>query len=217
MGSANPIPRNPNFSRSIMASFDLSSKFPDLRPIQSLPPLRSIGGCGFMMYGPRDLDADTNSHVRTHWFCLFYMPILALGAYRIAAIRGGWYFLGRVPLTRQATLWNGGLAATVLLVGSILGWTYYTHTPGYLARCKLAEADRLAAAGQPGKAAQLCREVALENLESAPAATEKVKQLLDGPFTQVAPEAAAGLFEVAVELRHYRGAPANLPSAAWRW
>src|SRR5262249_46267255 len=87
---------------------------------------------------------------------------------------------------------------------------YYLHSPGYRARSKFAQADRLAAAGQPGKAAQLCREVAEENLEYATAATEKVAQLLDEPLDQVPPEEAAGVFEVAVEMRQYRGAATNL-------
>src|SRR5262249_49735124 len=113
-------------------------------------------------------------------------------------------------LSRLAKAWNVLFPLCVLaLVGGLGGYSYL-HSPGYLARCKLAEADRLAAAGQPGQAAQLCREVAQENLNFVTAATEKVTQLLDGPLDQVAPEEAAGVFEVAVDLRQHRGAAGNL-------
>src|SRR5262249_44942538 len=117
--------RNPNLHRSIMASFDLRSKFPDLQPLQSMPVVRSSHGCGFMMYGHRDHDPETNTYVRTHCFCLLYLPIVALGAYRLADIPGGWYIFGRVPLSRLAKAWNVLFPLCVLaLVGGLGGYSY---------------------------------------------------------------------------------------------
>src|SRR5262249_46444483 len=81
-----------------MAEFNLEEKFPNLRLIQSPPSLHTINGIGTTIYGARDHDPETGTYVKTHWFCVLFIPVLALGAYRVADAERGWYFIGKEPL-----------------------------------------------------------------------------------------------------------------------
>src|SRR5262245_35537721 len=144
-----------------MADFSLEERFPEMKPINSPPSLWTVNGIGTMAYGARDYDPMTHTYVKTQCLCLVFIPVLALGAYRVAdAPEGGWYFLGKVPLSRLARFWN------FLLLGLIAGgiglffWVRHTSSPEYLARQKLAEGARLAEAKQLGKAAHLYAGVA---------------------------------------------------------
>jgi tetratricopeptide (TPR) repeat protein len=185
-----------------MSEINLEEKFPDLRPIPAPPSLSTINGCGFCIYGARDFDDETHTYVKTYFFCLVYVPILALRAYRVAdAGSGGWFFLGRVSISGLARFWNC-LVITALLAGSIfIGWEIYTRSAGYKAQQKLIEADRLTADGQLGRAARLCREVAAGDTDSAGPAKEKLKDLFDGPVQRATPGQAAETYAVAVELQ----------------
>src|SRR5690348_1539562 len=101
-----------------MSDFDWTERFPDMRPIRTPPGLMRINGIGFAVYGSRDHDADTGTYVTTYCFSFLFLPVFALTAYRIAdAPNGGWYFLGRVPLSRFAKTWN----LVVLLAGLCVG------------------------------------------------------------------------------------------------
>ncbi len=66
-----------------MADINLSDKFPDLQPIESAPSLWLANGCGLTIYGSRDHDSETNTFIKTHVLCVLFVPLLALGAYRI--------------------------------------------------------------------------------------------------------------------------------------
>jgi hypothetical protein len=67
---------------------DLSERFPDLRPIRSVPSLFTVNGIGLTIYGARDRDAETDSYVKTHCFCFVFLPVFSLGAYRVIAAPG---------------------------------------------------------------------------------------------------------------------------------
>lgn len=105
-----------------MASFDeLKSRFPNLRPINGAPVLFRFNGCGFSVYGTRDRDEQTGTYVTTYAFCIVFIPVLALTAYRVAdAPGGGQYYLGREGLSGFAKGWNMLLAAMVGLFGVML-------------------------------------------------------------------------------------------------
>src|SRR5205807_371887 len=82
--------------------------------VRSAPPLFRINGCGFGVYGKRDFDPETGTYVKTYCFCLLFIPVVALSAYRVADASRGWYFLGRVPLSGFARVWNVLLLAVAL-------------------------------------------------------------------------------------------------------
>jgi hypothetical protein len=71
------------------------------------PPLLWLwNGIGFRLCGRRDYDPRTDSFVCIHCFCLCYVPLFALGAYRVSEAGEGWHFLGRVPLALAAKAGN---------------------------------------------------------------------------------------------------------------
>lgn len=98
-----------------MATFEeLKARFPNLRPIQGAPVLFRINGCGFSVVGTRDRDPATGTYLTTYVFCIVFIPVLALTAYRVAdAPGGGQYYLGREDLSGFAKGWNMLLAAMV--------------------------------------------------------------------------------------------------------
>ena len=61
-----------------MVVADPSTRFSDLHPMKSDPPLYHIWGFGLYLCGERDFDPETASFVRTLCFCLLYFPIYAL-------------------------------------------------------------------------------------------------------------------------------------------
>ncbi len=103
---------------------DLRSKFPELQPVSGVPLLFNIFGCGLILYGRRNEDAETQTFVRTRYFCILFIPLLALGAYRKALTDQGWMILGREPVSAPATFLN----IVTLLVGIGGGGLYGVHS-----------------------------------------------------------------------------------------
>jgi hypothetical protein len=184
-----------------MSNYSLNERFPEMKPINGPPSLSTINGLGLMAYGARDHDPETSTYVKTHCLVILFIQILALGAYRVAdAPGGGWYFLGKVPLSGLARFWNwlvlGGAACGIALAL----WLQHTSTPEYAAGQKMAEADSLAEARQIGQAARLYAAVANGGTRQAPAAVEKINALLETPAEGTPPDEAAEAFRVAVSL-----------------
>jgi hypothetical protein len=82
------------------------TKYPEMRPVTSAPWLFTVHGIGAMMYNERDRDPATGTYVKTHCLCIMFVPVLALGAYRVYPRGTGWTLIGRVPLSRFAFWWN---------------------------------------------------------------------------------------------------------------
>lgn len=162
-----------------MTEIDLRAKFPGLRPIRSTPKLWLFNGCGLTVYGKRNIDAETGTYVVTHCFCLLWIPLFALGAYRVApGEAGGWYFLGKEPLSSLARTWNAVTTVSLLTTGAGLGWNAYTSTPGFQADREIARADRLAEEGDLVGAARAYRDVALGTTDRAAKAVARILDLL---------------------------------------
>jgi hypothetical protein len=193
-----------------MSEIDLESKFPEMRPISGVPSLWTIHGCGLSVYGHRDFDEETYTYVKTRFFCLLMIPLVAIDAYRVADGPTGLFFLGRVPLAPGARMWNCLFVGVVLTVIGLFGWHKYTHTADYVAGQRMAEADRLAAAGDIEQAAQMYREIALGDSSQAGRAVDQVKALLDGPAAQAPAKEVAAVLAVAVKLRNRHNGIPNL-------
>ena len=163
------------------AGIYLQMKYPEMRPAGSPPALQTVNGIGTGFYGSRDLDRPTGSYVKTQCFCILFVPILALKAYRVASRGSGWTLIGRVPLSRFAKTWN--IAFLCAIVGSIGLGLMVAHfkDPTYLAGRKLAQADEAAAAGRLLEAGQLYREVARTHTQHAAAARQRCAKLLERP------------------------------------
>jgi tetratricopeptide (TPR) repeat protein len=206
-----------------MSQIDWKAKFPELRPINSVPILWSVKGCGLLLYGRRDEDEETRSYVRTYGLCLLGIPILNFGAYRYAEFAHGPDVLGRVPLSGSERAINSLMLMLVLLVGMALplGFGLWAlnrslHNllpdmnrfaligrPDEFARQKLAQADQQAAAGKPAEAARLCREVAQGGgpPDKVAEAVRRIGALLEHPAARARASEQAGVLQVAVALR----------------
>lgn len=179
-------------------SDELREKFPDMEPVTAPPALSTAEGFGMMLYGKRGFDPETGTYVKTHVFCFLFVPLLALRAFRVADAPIGWYFLGRVPLSLLAKMWN--VVLPLLILGGIGAgyWAYHTNTADYKAEQKLNEADQHAGEGRLEQAAQLYAEVAGGPTSHAYTGQAKLGELLDSPTAQASPEIAAKVVALAV-------------------
>lgn len=148
-----PAPDRAAQARAFRAQ--LEERFPEMQPGSGAPTLFLINGCGLTCYGARDRDPETSTYVKTQVLALVLVPLLALRAYRVAdASGGGWFFLGRVPLSRLARAWNALVLAGALTAASLAGWESHTSTPAYRAAEALAEARAADARGDLEAAAR---------------------------------------------------------------
>ena len=177
----------------------LTDRFPNLQPGKRPGNLGSVNGFGTTVIGRRDFDVETGTYVVTHVVTALFIPIWALGAYRVAeAPGGGWYCLGRVPLSRVARGWNVFLVLAILCGVGGIWWNAHTRSPEYVAGQKLKQADKAAAAGNGGESARLYREVMESNTSHSEPARAKLATLIENP--PGAPAEAAKVYAVAVEL-----------------
>ncbi len=190
---------------------DFSERFPDLRPVSRVPGLFTFNGIGLAIYGARDHDAQTDSYVKTHCICFVFLPIFALGAYRvIQAPSDGWYFLGREPLSLLAKAWNLLVVLTIIGFIGVALWDQHKQSPSYLAGRKMAQADKAAADGNLEKAAQWYAEVAQGQTPHSPSAVNKLSGLLQ-EVAQSPPgdQTAEAVFGFAVQVQRGRGGLAD--------
>src|SRR5262245_59063498 len=142
----------------------LRERFPEMKPMTGAPSLFTWNGCGSMIYGRRDDDPETGTYVKTLTLSLIFVPVFALKAYRVAAApNGGWYFLGKVPLSGVAKAWNVFVVlAVAVAIGGGVWWSNYNSPEGKAGR-RRAEADASAAAGRFAEAAAGYRELLQPN------------------------------------------------------
>lgn len=190
------------------------SNFPGMKPISGAPNLVTIWGTGLMMYGSRDRDVSSGTYVATRFFTILFVPILAIDAYRVAdAAPHGWYFLGKVPLSKTTTYWNIAFALIAVTAGLGFGWTYYTNRPDTIAARLVADGDRLAAEGKVGAAARKYHDAAAVRGASSDA-LEKMSQLFQGSLDQADGAELAEAFTVGVESFRIHKAPDKLVEVA---
>jgi len=178
----------------------LARRFPEMRPISSAPTLSTVNGIGMSLTGKRDHDFETNSYVTTHVFCLIFIPVTAVGAYRVIdSPNGGWYFLGKVPLSRLAKNWNRTLLAAIVALVGIGLWHNHTHSPDYIAARHIEEADELAAKGQAAKAAEFYQQEMMKSTAHAGEAQAKLRGLVEQPPASL--KETAGVYRIALALQ----------------
>ncbi|MBL8799787.1 MAG: hypothetical protein JNM56_38250, partial [Planctomycetia bacterium] len=181
-----------------MSEFDWSEKFPEMQPIRSAPSMFTMNGIGTSIYGSRDYDEETGTYVKTHAICLLFVPVIAIGAYRVADAPQGWYFVGKVPLSPFAKFWNLALILCLTLgTGGLFLHSHFT-SPAYIAGQQLAEADDHAAAGRATRAAEIYRAVWIGGTSHASTAKEKLAGLVSNPPADL--KETAGVFRVAIEM-----------------
>ena len=189
-----------------MSDDPLKDRFPDLQPGKRPGSLSTVNGFGMGLVGRRDDDPETGTYVVTHVFRALFIPILAVGAYRVAnAPGGGWYCLGKVPLSAFARAWNAVLVLAVIGAVGGIWWNAHTNSPEYAAGQKLKRADAAAAAGQGGEAARLCREVMDSKTSKVDEGRTKLAGFIENP--PGAPTEAAPVYQVAADLQRENRCP----------
>jgi hypothetical protein len=72
--------------------------FGNLKQVSSAPSLRTINGCGFMVYGNTDPDPGSGTYMTTYYFVLLFLPIFPIARYRVRSSGTGYSFFGKGPL-----------------------------------------------------------------------------------------------------------------------
>ncbi|MEX0703863.1 MAG: hypothetical protein WD069_17320 [Planctomycetales bacterium] len=157
---------------------DLNEKFPEMRPVGSPPSLWTINGVGLSIYGRRDYDEETGTYVKTHALCCVFVPVFALGAYRVADAQRGWYFLGREPLSGLAKAWNWMVISGVACLAVFIAWASYLNSPDVAAQRRLDEAEKLVENGETLQAAQTLRAVVTGESGKAGVARQRLEALV---------------------------------------
>jgi hypothetical protein len=188
---------------TLMTWDDLRARFPELQPVDGVPWLGSLFGCGLMMYGGHDPDPDYGTVLRTRYLCVLGIPLLCLGSYRVVTTDEGVCLLGREPISTRAVWLNIVVLLAALGGGAVYGVHRLTTSEGYVARQQLAMADGLVASGRVDEAIGLYEAVATgPSSEHAPVAAGRLAGLLERPEDpRVPPATAAVLFRTAARLR----------------
>lgn len=183
-----------------MESNKLQDRFPDMQPVNSAPWLSTINGIGMTLYGRRDYDDETNTYIKTWCFCLLYLPIFALRAYRVADAESGWYFIGREPMSALTKAWNL-LVVVAIVAGSSLGaWSHHTNSPAYIAGQRMAQAQQQSESGQLAEAARNYADVASGTTQHAQDAHDRLDDLIKVQIKQASAEQAAGVIDAVISL-----------------
>ena len=94
-------------------------------PVAKAPSMYTVNGIGTRLVGKHQ-PQDDGTHVGVIWFCLFFLPLIPLGAWLVAPgeERGSYYFLGRAPMPRTARVWGGvvGIALLALAAAGALAY-----------------------------------------------------------------------------------------------
>jgi hypothetical protein len=182
-------------------TIDLEERFPDLRLINSPPSLGSINGVGTAVYGGRDHDEETGTYITTQVITILFIPVLALGAYRVAdAEEGGWYFIGKEPLSALAKFWNALIVVGIACIVASVMWNSHTSSPEYRAKQNLNHADQLAEQGELAAAADLYREVANSDTKHASDGVDGMKTLINDRLDEASPKDGRRILQQAVQI-----------------
>lgn len=102
----------------------------DLTPISEAPPLRTINGIGFGLYGCADQDPVTGSYLATYYFVVFFIPIFPICRYRVSCTGNTYRFFGKAPL-RTLDKWHLAISIGLIIWLIIAGLSSTSSAPGY--------------------------------------------------------------------------------------
>ncbi|MHC4953524.1 MAG: tetratricopeptide repeat protein [Planctomycetota bacterium] len=185
-----------------MDEINIEERFPDMEPVSSPPSLGRLNGFGFGMYGRRDMDTETGTYVSTQAFSALWIPIFAMRAYRVAdAESGGWYFIGRVPLSSTAKMCNILVLVGALIFGGRMGWSSYQSRPDVRAGNEVARAEQAVEEGRIADAARIYQDVGAGQTKHAAPARRALLALVRDRLTGVAGAEAEAVVRAGVALQ----------------
>ena len=180
---------------------DLFKLFPEMKPVEKAPTMFSINGFGLSMAGRRDGHAKTRSYIKNHVITLLFIPVIAIGAYRVTdAQDGGWYFLGKEKMSRLSAIWNLVVVAAIAGMIGISMWQSKINSPDYKASQKIAEAEEHLNASAPLLAAKSYLEAYhFNSAKNKDKAVSGFKQAIDEGLKSNHPTEAAGCTELLID------------------
>ncbi|HTL55961.1 MAG TPA: hypothetical protein VL361_09795 [Candidatus Limnocylindrales bacterium] len=194
----------------------LRVKFPQLRPLGNTPTLVRINGIGTGMYGKRDFDLETGTYIKTHCLCVLFVPLVALGAYRVADAQSGWYFIGKGQLSSFAKSWNIGVLVLSLLFGAVVADHAHRSSAEYLAKQEVRRGNQALQSGNPMEAARIFRAVTLGSTSQAAAARNGLRQAVEQCFSSASPGTAQAAFRLLATLPSHISTPTPVVPDAYR-
>ena len=204
-----------------MSDIDVRDHFPGVEPEHKSPALFRINGFGVGLYGRRDTEPQTGLYVKTQCLSALFIPVFALRSYVVApAPGGGWYVLGRVPVSGLAKLLNLVVLLVAVGVGAAVGLGVYATMPGPAAAREMAQADELRDAGDTVGALDGYAKLAHGKSDLADDADAAFVQLvLDTVASGDAAQTAAVLQEAAKYTRNRRftNPPLDAVALAMDW
>lgn len=160
-------------------TINIQDIFPELQPVSKTPSMFMVNGIGTNVYGKRDYHAQTGAYLKTYCLAIFFIPVLALRAYRVCdAQGGGWHFLGREPLSGFAKGWNYLLLSSIIGLISLGSWASYTNSPEYRAKQNLAKAETYMQEGNVLSAVDSYISVAKSHTSHAQTGRQKLNDLI---------------------------------------
>ena len=176
--------------------------FDKMKPVNKPPSMYTMNGVGSTVYGRRDFDKESQTYVKTQVICVLFVPLFAIGAYRVKDCEtGGWYFLGKVPLSGLAKVYNYLALAAILALSATIWWESHKSSPEYIAKKEYASAIELQQKGdQHGAAKAYIKMVSSQsyNKDKAISALKPLcKELMDNASTSAEIVSVSGLIQKA--------------------
>ncbi|MCA9608545.1 MAG: SEL1-like repeat protein [Myxococcales bacterium] len=173
----------------------------------SAPALFRINGFGFGLYGERDRRPD-GSYIATYALSALWVPVLAIGAYRVVSQGNRYGFLAKERLSTFAKGWNFAVLGAIVLA---IGWGAigsYLDSPSRRAGIALEEARAFEDAGEAERAAVAYQHVIDVWGSTGGNATAAAAGLMRVLTTRVeAPLTASRVDEAIRVARRYEGLP----------
>jgi tetratricopeptide (TPR) repeat protein len=166
---------------------ELKEKFPNLKPLSGAPPLFRVNGCGVSLVGRRDYDKETRTYVKTYCIFLIFIPVIPICAYRVSDASGGWYFIGREPLSGLMKAWNMLLLLAVAGGLGFSAWQAHIESPEYRAGQMMHRAADAESAGNFVSAAGTYVTIANGNTSHATQARENFQKLVVAQVGSIPP------------------------------
>jgi tetratricopeptide (TPR) repeat protein len=180
---------------------DLRTRFPELEPVDGVPWLGNIMGCGLMMYGNREDDPEFGTFVKTRYFCILGIPLLSFGSYRMGRSDDGFWLLGREPLSMRAVCLNVLVLLAIIGGGSAYGVHRVITSDWYVARQHLERADSLVASGHVDEGVAVYEVVAAGPTDYAPVAAARLADLWERPARRLSPAETAVVLRAAARVQ----------------
>ncbi|QDU96977.1 tetratricopeptide repeat protein [Lignipirellula cremea] len=174
------------------------SSTPDTR-LKNPPLIWSLLGTGTLLYGHREENAVSSSVVKTQVLCLLFLPLFALGAWRVTRSSREWRFLSRARLSLAAKAWNAVMAVVVPAFLVLLGWVVLSNSAEATAQRHLEQAQHQVERGNLIEAAEMYRDLSFRPTRLKTKARAELIQLMRSMHLSIPREQLAGVYGMAAQ------------------